>query len=378
MLWTSAVRAKLRLRVLPPKAHPRASNASSRSVFPAQSPPARCRSMFVVTSSIATLEEGARSWLNYGRTALPAASGHDRHCHGDCASAQSHPARAYRRRDRRGFCHEPGAGSVAGAHPARRPRLLSPLPELITAGIYERGEFSAADTRNTGIALAIAGLGLPAFVLVKVLAPAFFRAGKTRKPPMRFALAAVVVNFVFALLLFFGGLGLCGSGHRLQPRRLGQCRAAGGLTLRTRGLLQIDKRLAAHRAAPSAGRPLAHGRLWSGRWRRGCPAFLQPALPTLGASLVMMVSLLLVVGAGAAVFGGACLTLGGAAPRQSLPKRCAHRKRRKTLPGGSDEGLSTLEPSPMGGYTPSPCLHFPFFPPSAKTKDHERTPPDRI
>jgi putative peptidoglycan lipid II flippase len=186
------------------------------------------------------------------------------------------------------------------------------MPDLITAGIYERGAFSAADTRNTGIALAIAGLGLPAFVLVKVLAPAFF-AREDTKTPMRFALAAVAVNFVFALALFFGGLGFVGLA--IASSLAGWVNAVLlGLTLRTRGLLQIDKRLA--RTAPRLllAALIMAGAVWAlAAW---LPGLITASLPMLGASLVTLVSLILAVGAGGGVFGGACLALGALRPSE--------------------------------------------------------------
>ncbi|MGH7063292.1 MAG: lipid II flippase MurJ, partial [Stellaceae bacterium] len=60
--------------------------------------------------------------------------------------------------------------------------------------------FSAADTAATASALAAYAAGLPAFVLVKVLAPAFFARHDT-KTPVRIAIAAMAVNLCLTVAL---------------------------------------------------------------------------------------------------------------------------------------------------------------------------------
>ncbi|KPQ05494.1 MAG: peptidoglycan lipid II flippase MurJ [Rhodobacteraceae bacterium HLUCCA12] len=66
--------------------------------------------------------------------------------------------------------------------------------------LFERGAFVRADTANTALALAIYGLGLPAFVLHKVLQPLYFAREDTRSP-FRYALVSMVVNAVVAVAL---------------------------------------------------------------------------------------------------------------------------------------------------------------------------------
>jgi putative peptidoglycan lipid II flippase len=56
------------------------------------------------------------------------------------------------------------------------------LSEPLIRVLFERGAFTAGDTAATARALAILALGLPAHVLVKVLAPAFFAREDTRTP----------------------------------------------------------------------------------------------------------------------------------------------------------------------------------------------------
>ncbi len=74
------------------------------------------------------------------------------------------------------------------------------LAAPITAVLFERGAFDIAESQNTAAALAAFALGLPGYILVKVLSAAFFARGDT-KTPVRAAAGALVVNVVFNLLL---------------------------------------------------------------------------------------------------------------------------------------------------------------------------------
>ncbi|RVV97421.1 murein biosynthesis integral membrane protein MurJ [Mesobaculum littorinae] len=72
------------------------------------------------------------------------------------------------------------------------------VPEALASGLYQRGEFVAADARATAAALAIYAVGLPSFVLQKVLQPLYF-AREDTKTPFRFALVSLVVNAAVAV-----------------------------------------------------------------------------------------------------------------------------------------------------------------------------------
>ncbi|MGN6310458.1 MAG: murein biosynthesis integral membrane protein MurJ [Xanthobacteraceae bacterium] len=74
------------------------------------------------------------------------------------------------------------------------------LSEPIVRLLFEHGAFTAVDTRATALALTWLALGLPAHVLTKALAPAFFARGDT-KTPMLAALAALAVTVAAALAL---------------------------------------------------------------------------------------------------------------------------------------------------------------------------------
>jgi len=75
--------------------------------------------------------------------------------------------------------------------PAAVALVVIALP--LVSVLFERGRFGAADSAATAQALAVYGLGLPAFVLQKVLQPLYFARGDTRRP-FRFALVAMVAN----------------------------------------------------------------------------------------------------------------------------------------------------------------------------------------
>ncbi|SDZ43201.1 putative peptidoglycan lipid II flippase [Jannaschia faecimaris] len=74
--------------------------------------------------------------------------------------------------------------------------LVVPLP--LVSVLFERGAFDADDTAATAIALMIYAIGLPAFVLQKVLQPLYFAREDTRSP-LRFAIASLIINAAVAL-----------------------------------------------------------------------------------------------------------------------------------------------------------------------------------
>ena len=86
--------------------------------------------------------------------------------------------------------------SLALTIPAAIALMVIPLP--LVSVLYERGAFDTDDTAATAIAVAIYGLGLPAFVLQKTLQPLFFAREDTKRP-FYYALAAMVLNAALAI-----------------------------------------------------------------------------------------------------------------------------------------------------------------------------------
>jgi putative peptidoglycan lipid II flippase len=77
---------------------------------------------------------------------------------------------------------------------------LAVLATPIFAVLFQRGAFGSADTEATAAALAAYAAGLPAFVLIKVLAPAFFARHDTATP-VKVAVVAIAANLGLTLIL---------------------------------------------------------------------------------------------------------------------------------------------------------------------------------
>jgi putative peptidoglycan lipid II flippase len=89
-------------------------------------------------------------------------------------------------------------GALALTLPAAIGLVLLARP--IVGVLFERGAFDAAAAAATADALVAFALGLPAFVLVKVLAPGFF-AREDTTTPVAVAAAALILNLVLNLVL---------------------------------------------------------------------------------------------------------------------------------------------------------------------------------
>lgn len=90
--------------------------------------------------------------------------------------------------------------SLALTVPCAVALVAVPLP--LVSVLFERGAFTTDDTAATALAVAIYGLGLPAFVLQKILQPLFFAREDTRSP-FRYAVVAMIVNAALAVGLAF-------------------------------------------------------------------------------------------------------------------------------------------------------------------------------
>jgi len=77
---------------------------------------------------------------------------------------------------------------------------LAVLAEPLVATLFGYGEFAPEDIRMTAFALIAYAAGLPAFLAIKVLAPAFF-ARQDTKTPVRIGIVALVSNMAYNLVL---------------------------------------------------------------------------------------------------------------------------------------------------------------------------------
>jgi putative peptidoglycan lipid II flippase len=91
--------------------------------------------------------------------------------------------------------------------PAALALCVSALP--LVSAIFEAGRFTATDAHYTALTLSIIALGLPAYVLVKVLTPGFY-ARRDTATPVKIAIGVLVANILlnFALIPPFGIGGL--------------------------------------------------------------------------------------------------------------------------------------------------------------------------
>jgi putative peptidoglycan lipid II flippase len=124
------------------------------------------------------------------------------------------------------------------------------MPFYLIDGLFTRGEFRVVDAHATASALFYYGLGTPAFVLTRVLSPAFF-ARQDTAAPMRFAIISVVVNIIAGVVLFLGVPGTSFHGIGVAGIAAGTALASwlnGGQMLRAlhkRGDFSLGKKAAA-------------------------------------------------------------------------------------------------------------------------------------
>ena len=114
-----------------------------------------------------------------------------------------------------GLSRQIGSGDMAGAIrtqnraielvlvltlPATAALMVSATP--IIRALLQHGAFNPADTLASAHALAAFSLGLPAYILIKVLVPGFYARSDTRTP-VRIALIAMLVNLGMNLILIW-------------------------------------------------------------------------------------------------------------------------------------------------------------------------------
>ena len=171
--------------------------------------------------------------------------------------------------------------------------------EPIAAALFGYGRYTATDTHFTAQALAAFSVGLPSYILVKVLTPGFFARQDTRTP-VRYAMISMVVNLVLNLALI---VPLRHMGPPLATAIASTVNVA--LLYRTlvkRGDFTIDARLR-RRAPRLALAALAMGGvLWMTQ------GMLMPYVH--GSWLVRFAALTVLVSAGGLVYGAATVLLG--------------------------------------------------------------------
>ena len=77
---------------------------------------------------------------------------------------------------------------------------LISLGGLMISVLFERGEFSSSDAQDVCYALQMLAVGLPAFILIKVLTP-FYYSKLDTKTPLKISIICLILNIVFSLSL---------------------------------------------------------------------------------------------------------------------------------------------------------------------------------
>ncbi len=176
--------------------------------------------------------------------------------------------------------------------------------EPIISGLFQHGRFTALDSVRCSWALSAFSLGLPSYVLIKVLTPGYYARHDT-KTPVRFAVQSVGVNLVGNLILIplFGRYGF---GHVGPPLATAIASTVNVWmlyrTLRKRGQFEADDRL--RRRAPR----LALAALVMGVALFFIVPVVDPYLT--GSILHRAIGLLGLVASGVAVYAIACFLTG--------------------------------------------------------------------
>jgi putative peptidoglycan lipid II flippase len=185
--------------------------------------------------------------------------------------------------------------------PAAVALAVAALPIVDT--LFGRGAFGPADARATALALMAYALGLPAYVLNKVLAPAYFARSDTATP-VRVGIATVVLNIALSLVLIrpLGHVGLATATALAAIANV----AALWTVLYRRGHFLVEPRLAA-RLPRMVLASLAMGAvLWAAETLVWAPAMESGVRGLRWAGLGLLIAL------GLATYAAAALALGAA------------------------------------------------------------------
>ena len=169
----------------------------------------------------------------------------------------------------------------------------------IVAALFQHGRFDAGDARFTAQALAAFSIGLPSYILVKVLTPGFYARSDTRTP-VRFATISMAVNLLANLLLIYP---LAHMGPPLATALASTVNVALLYReLRRRGQFVPDAQLKRRIPRATLAALLMGAALWLGTDLLG-PFVTGPSIQRWGAMLVL-------VTAGALVYGAAVVATG--------------------------------------------------------------------
>ena len=182
---------------------------------------------------------------------------------------------------------------------------LMVIPWPIVVVLYERGQFLREASDLTALATAAFATGLPAYVLVKVLQPAFF-AQEDTATPLKISAVSVGGNVVLALVFFFPlDLGVAGLA---LATALAAWLNVGLLTvgLRRRDFLRLDARCRRRLPRIAAASLAMGGLLWA--LDRALAGWFDGGFWSAASALGLLVA------AGLAAYGLLALVLGAVTP----------------------------------------------------------------
>jgi len=197
---------------------------------------------------------------------------------------------------------------------------LAVIAGPVVDGLFRRGAFTLSDGEATANALVAFAVGLPAFVLVKVLSTGFF-AREDTATPFRIGAVAMLANVGLGALLmqFFAHVGLAAATSAASWLNAGLL----ALLLARNGMLPIDRRLRRRLPLILLATAVMAAVLV------GLQTLLAISVPSAG-GWGRLVGLVVLVGGGAAAFAAACQLLGAA--RIGELRAMLRRDRTTTMP----------------------------------------------
>ena len=200
LCWWGARRTGARIRLVWPKLNPE-MKALAKLALPAAFANSAVQINIFVSAILASQIPGMRAWLNVAERfyQLPLS------LVGTAIGVALLPrlAQAFRRGDHEDAQAATDQGIVfALALSLPAAAALVAMPGYLVDGLFARGAFTHYDASASALILLNYGWGLPAFVLVKILQPAFF-ARRDTATPMRYSLISVGINIGLGVLLFY-------------------------------------------------------------------------------------------------------------------------------------------------------------------------------
>ena len=199
-VWWGAHRAGAGVRISAPRMTPAVGRVLALAI-PGAIAGGALQINVLVSQALASFEKGAITYLNYADRLYQLPLG----LIGIAVGVAMLPRLSRLVQDgdsggARGALDEAVALSMAFTLPAAAAILA--IPFFLIDGLFTRGAFTSADAHAVAQALIHYGWGVPAFVLAKIYAPAFF-AREDTKAPMRYALISMALNIGLGAVLFF-------------------------------------------------------------------------------------------------------------------------------------------------------------------------------